>query len=76
MILIFIYTAKYLNINYLKYENDIKYLDKVLVAQNNNDTILLNQYSKEKIARKLYGKEYMPELFKKISIGVESSYIN
>ena len=55
MILIFIYTAKYLNINYLKYENDIKYLDKVLVAQNNNDTILLNQYSKEKFARKLYG---------------------
>ena len=65
MILIFIYTAKYLNINYLKYENDIKYLDKVLVAQNNNDTILLNQYSKEKIARKLYGKEYMPDFLKK-----------
>lgn len=45
-----LYSAIFLKLDYFKYEMDISYLEKILAAQNSKNTILLNQYAKEKIA--------------------------
>lgn len=51
LLILFLYVMLYLRIDYYKYNNDIVYLEKILVAQNFNNTVLLNQYAKEKISR-------------------------
>lgn len=48
-----VYCNRFLEINYYKYNDDLVYYEKVLEAQNNNNVILLKQYSKEKLVRKI-----------------------
>ena len=48
-----VYDFGVLEINALKYEDEMQFLEKVRIAQNFNNTVLLNQYAKEKIVRYL-----------------------
>lgn len=47
---IYFYTVKKMELNYYNYGEDMTYMERVLVAQNNNNIVLLSQYAKEKIA--------------------------
>ena len=43
-------------LNALKYEDEMQFLEKVRIAQNFNNTVLLDQYAKEKMVRYLQRK--------------------
>ncbi|MCI9127796.1 MAG: hypothetical protein HFG28_11555 [Eubacterium sp.] len=60
-----VYTSKNLIIDYFKYNNDMIYMEKILFAQNNNNTILLSQYAKEKIAMNSLSSNKNLDLLKK-----------
>ena len=51
-----VYDFCILEINALKYEDEMQFLEKVRIAQNFNNTVLLNQYAKEKMVRYLQRK--------------------
>ena len=51
-----VYDFGVLEINALKYEDEMQFLEKVRIAQNFNNTVLLNQYAKEKTVRYLQRK--------------------
>lgn len=51
-----VYDFGVLEINALKYEDEMKFLEKVRIAQNFNNTVLLDQYAKEKMVRYLQRK--------------------
>ena len=48
-----VYDFGVLEINALKYEDEMQFLEKVRIAQNFNNTVLLDQYAKEKMVRYL-----------------------
>ncbi len=49
--LIVLYDLFALKLNIVKYEDEMQFAEKILVAQNYNNTVLLNQYAKEKKVR-------------------------
>ena len=51
-----VYDFGVLEINALKYEDEMQFLEKVRIAQNFNNTVLLDQYAKEKMVRYLQRK--------------------
>lgn len=51
--------------NAVKYEEEMQFREKILVAQNYNNTMLLNQYSKEKKVRYLPKTKNVPKLLLK-----------
>jgi hypothetical protein len=51
-----VYDFGVLEINALKYEDEMQFLEKVRIAQNFNNTVLLDQYAKEKTVRYLQRK--------------------
>ena len=51
-----VYDFCILEINALKYEDEMQFLEKVRIAQNFNNTVLLDQYAKEKMVRYLQRK--------------------
>ena len=66
-----VYDFGVLEINALKYEDEMQFLEKVRIAQNFNNTVLLDQYAKEKMVRYLQRKNkvsnflyYLPLIWK------------
>lgn len=57
-----------LSINWPKYEEEMKFQDKLLTAQNYNHTVLLSQYSKEKKLRKISHKSHFRIVLKRYPI--------
>ena len=51
-----VYDFCILEINALKYEDEMQFVEKVRIAQNFNNTVLLDQYAKEKMVRYLQRK--------------------
>ena len=51
-----------LKLNIVKYEDEMQFAEKVLVAQNYNNTVLLTQYAKEKKVRYLSKREKVSKL--------------
>lgn len=51
-----VYDFGVLEINALKYEDEMQFVEKVRIAQNFNNTVLLDQYAKEKMVRYLQRK--------------------
>ena len=53
---VLIYGFCILEINALKYEDEMQFVEKLRIAQNFNNTVLLDQYAKEKMVRYLQRK--------------------
>ena len=70
-----VYDFGVLEINALKYEDEMQFLEKVRIAQNFNNTVLLNQYAKEKMVRYLQRKNKVSIFYMPLSIDMESSNI-
>lgn len=70
-----VYDFGVLEINALKYEDEMQFLEKVRIAQNFNNTVLLDQYAKEKMVRYLQRKNKVSNFFILLSIDMESSNI-
>lgn len=51
-----------LKLNIVKYEDEMQFAEKILVAQNYNNTVLLNQYAKEKKVRYLPKREKISKM--------------
>ena len=71
-----VYDFGVLEINALKYEDEMQFLEKVRIAQNFNNTVLLDQYAKEKMVRYLQRKNKVSNFFILLSIDMESSNIH
>ena len=51
-----------LHLNMEKYEDEMQFIEKIHTAQNNHNTVLLNQYAKEKKLRNLPVRKNAPKL--------------
>ncbi|MFR4633205.1 MAG: hypothetical protein ACLT8I_11595 [Blautia faecis] len=58
-----VYDFGVLEINALKYEDEMQFLEKVRIAQNFNNTVLLDQYAKEKMVRYLQRKNKVSNFY-------------
>lgn len=61
-----VYDLLALKLNVIKYEDEMQFAEKILVAQNYNNTVLLNQYAKEKKVRYLPKRKNVPKLLSSI----------
>lgn len=57
-----------LKLNVVKYEDEMQFTEKILVAQNYNNTMLLNQYAKEKKVRYLPKGKNVPKLLSRMPL--------
>ena len=63
-----VYDLLALKLNVIKYEDEMQFAEKILVAQNYNNTVLLNQYAKEKKVRYLPKRKNVPKLLSRMPL--------